>query len=249
VGIKILFIDPLGTNVFDEMTKNYLEKYKSKDTVIDVVSFAGGPQHLEYYSYVAIVIPEILRVIKKAEKENYDAVIIGCFYDPGLHEAREIAKKIIVVAPCESSLHIASTLGEKFSIIVGRKKWVPLMMKNVVTYGFRDKLVSFKSVELGVHDFHKDVNETKKRLLKAAREAVEEGAEVVINGCTALVGFFEEMQRELGIPVIDPVIASLKYAEFLVQLNKSTGWWFSRKYTYEPPPEEELVKWNLKDLL
>ena len=45
--------------------------------------------------------PKILKIIKEAEKENFEGAIIGCFYDPGLREAREIAEKLVVAAPAE----------------------------------------------------------------------------------------------------------------------------------------------------
>ncbi len=242
---KILYINPVGTNIFDEPMKNYLNKYKDEETIVDVKSLSRGPHHLEYYSYDAAILPELLKIIKKAEKENYDAAIIGCFYDPGLLEAREIVDKLIVTAPAESSLHIASTLGDRFSIIVGRKKWIPLMMRNVINYGFREKLVSFKSVDLGVYELHKDEEETKRRLIKLSQEAINEGAEVIILGCTVFFGFFEELQNIIGVPVIDPVIASLKYAEFLIDLSKKTRWYFSKKYSYETPPSRELEEWRI----
>ena len=62
-------------------------------------------------------------------------------------------------------------------------------------------------------------------MLEEGRAAVEkDGAEVLVLGCTATYGFYEEMQRELGIPVLNPVIIPLKYAEFLAGLNKRFGW-------------------------
>src|SRR5450756_2504236 len=129
---------------------------------------------------------DTLYLIRQAENDGVDAAVIGCFYDPGLREAREITERMVVTAPAEASMHIASTLGHTFSIIVGRNKWIPQMHENVVKYGFRDRLASFKSVDLGVYDFMKDVNETNRRLTAAAREAVEQDrAEVVILGCTA----------------------------------------------------------------
>ncbi len=152
---------------------------------------------------------------------------------------------MVITAPAESSMHIASTLGDKFSIIVGRRKWIPLMMENVIKYGFKDKLVSFESVELGVWDFHKDVDETKRRIMRAAKNAVDKGAEVIILGCTVLFGFFKEVEKEVGIPVIDPIIASLKWAEFLVELKRKIGWQYSRIGLYEKPPIDEITKWKL----
>ncbi len=242
---RILFINPIGTSAFDEPMKKYLEEHKRPDTEIEVVSLAKGPLHLEYYSYDSLVIPEILRIVRRAEKEGFDAAIIGCFYDPGLHEAREVSS-IVVTAPCESSLMIAASLGHKFSIIVGRKKWIPLMMRNVVAYGMKDRLASFKSIELGVYELHKDEAETKRRLIAASREALADGAEVIILGCTIFFGFYKELQKIIGVPVIDPVIASLKYAELLVEVKKLAGWGHSKVCEYEAPPETEIKSWGLE---
>lgn len=243
--IRILFINPVGTSISDTLKKEYINQYKRPDTEVSVVSLGKGPHHVEYYSYEALVIPEVLRLVKKAEREGYDAAVIGCFYDPGLHEAREISN-IIVTAPCESSLHLAATLGNKFTIIVGRRKWIPIVEKNVTNYGLRDKLLSIKPVGLGVHEFRKDREETKKRLANIAREAVNEGAEVLILGCTALFGLFKELQESVGVPVIDPIIASLKYAELLVEIKRCTGWSHSKVGEYEPPPEKEIKEWGLE---
>lgn len=245
---KILWINPLVIDLYEPM-KDYLNAAASEDTHVDMVNLERGPHHIEYYSYDSLVLPDTLKKIKQAEKDKYDAAIIGCFYDPGLLEAREISEKMCITAPAEASMHIASTLGHKFSIIVGRDKWIPKMMNNVVTEGFRDKLASFKSVGLGVNDFHRDEKLTEKLLKQAAIEAVEKDrAEVIILGCTMQFGFYKELERYLGVPVIDAMIAPLKYAEFLVELRQKIGWTHSKKGGYETPPTSEIKDWNLDTL-
>lgn len=245
---KILWINPVTTDMFDAAFKSEFEKVKQPDTVVDVVSLAPapGPLHLEYNSYEVMIMPEILKLVKKAEEEEYDAAVIGCFYDPILRAAREVSKKMVVAAPAEASLHIAATLGENISIIVGRRKWIPEMKENVHKYGFGDKLASFKSLDMGVHDFQKDHQETARRIQQAAREAVEQdGANVVILGCTMEFGFYRKVQEELGVPVIDASLAPLKYAEFLVEINQRFGWGHSKLDGYQSPPDEEVNAWKI----
>ena len=116
---------------------------------------------------------DTLHVVKKAENDGYDAVVLGCFYDLGLQEAREISDKMVVTAPAESCMLLACSLGSTFSIIVGRKKWIPQMMGNVVHYGLKDRLASFKALDLGVLDFQEDKEKTEKRQIEASREAIE----------------------------------------------------------------------------
>lgn len=245
---RILWLNPLGTDLFDRPIREFLETAKAPETELEVRSLERGPHHLEYHYYEALVLPDILHELKRAERAGFDGAIIGCFYDPGLREAREITKRLVVTAPAEAAMHIASTLGHSFSIIVGRKKWVPKMRENLTRYGFEGRLASFKSVELGVHDFQKDKEETARRLRAAAREAVErDGAEVIILGCTLEFGFYKELQAELGVPVIDAVLAPLKYLEFLIELKRRLGWGPSKAYGYAGPPQREIIDWRLEE--
>lgn len=179
---RVLYIEPVVSELVDSW-KGYLSQFKGPETELEVTSLTEGPRHLEYYSYGSLVVPKILKIIKEAEKENFDAAIIGCFYDPGLREAREIAEKLVVTAPAEASMHIAVTLGQRFSIIVGRTKWIPLMRENVIKYGFQDHLASFQAIGMGVLDLQMDPEETKRRIVQAAEKAIEQdGAEVIILG-------------------------------------------------------------------
>jgi len=121
---RILFINPFKGEIFDQPIKAFIEKEKRSDTDVEVVSLKRGPEHLEYHYYEALTLVDTLKTIKHAEKEGYDAAVIGCFYDPGLREAREITNSIVITAPAEAAMHIATTLGHQFSIIVGREKWI-----------------------------------------------------------------------------------------------------------------------------
>jgi len=193
-----------------------------------------------------LIIPDLLNLIRKLEDNNYDACIIGCFYDPGLYAAREIAKRIVVTAPAESSFNLATLLGYKFSVMVGREKHIPRMMENIEYYGYKDRLASFKSLNFSVLDFHTDESKTMDVLKQKAKEAVEvDGAEVIILGCTMQVGFYEELQEYLNIPVIDPVIAAFKYAGYLVEMRDRFDWKTSRVKTFEAPPGSEITEWDL----
>jgi allantoin racemase len=245
-GMRILWINPVGTEIFDADTYRLLDKARRQGTQVEVVSLPGDrPRHLEYHAYEALVLADIVRLAYHAAGQ-YDAIVIGCFYDIGLREAREVSKRAIVTAPCHSATAIASNLGNTFSVLVGRRKWIPKMSENVRLYGHGHRLVSMRPVELGVHDFQVDHQRTCDCLLSEGRKAVQEdGAEVIILGCTAEYGFHEQMQKELRVPVIDAVLAPFKYAEFLAELAQRYGWFPSRMWGSEAPPEEEVSAWGL----
>ena len=244
--MRILWIDPLGTDVFTPDMFKILEAAKRDGTEVEAISLpADRPKHLEYHAYEGLVVSDLVRIAFEAAKE-FDAIVIGCFYDVGLREVREVSGRAIVTAPCQSATAIASNLGNTFSVLVGRRKWIPKMRENVHLYGHGHRMVSMRPLDLGVHDFQADHDRTCDRLLTEGRKAVQEdGAEVLILGCTAEYGFNKTLQAELGVPVIDAVTAPFKYAEFLADLAQRFGWHPSRMWGSEAPPQKELSDWNL----
>lgn len=243
---RILSIAPL--RVENPQGANGAQDALRAGSSLDRVSFTRGPRHLEYHYYETLVLPDLLHTIVEAERSGYDAAVIGCFYDLGLQEGRELTSRMVVTAPCESSVHLAATLGHRFSIIVGRRKWIPQMHDNVRRYGLESRLASFRAIDLWVPQYHQDEHETARRFREAGRRAIEEdGAEVIVLGCTASTGFYAQLQDELGVPVIDSALAAIKYAEYLVDLRERFGWSHSKRGGYESPPEQELSAWRLRE--
>lgn len=158
--MRVLWINPIGTDAFDADTYKILNEARRADSQVDVISLPSDrPRHLEYHAYEGLVVGDIVRVTHQAA-DKYDAVVIGCFYDVGLREAREVSGRTIVTAPCQSATAIASNLGNTFAVLVGRRKWIPRMRENVRHYGHGDRMVSMWPPELGVHDFQVDHDRT-----------------------------------------------------------------------------------------
>jgi allantoin racemase len=128
----------------------------------------------------------------------------------------------------------------KFSILVGRRKWIPKMADNARIYGFESRIASWRVLGLTVPDM-RDREKTQAAILREARAAVEkDGAEVVCLGCTGMAGQARHAQEELGVPVLDPVLMGLKMAEFRAVLWKRFGISHSKIGGYEAPPSEEF---------
>lgn len=246
MGRRVLWIRPVGNDHYNEFKQELFSQEKLPDTQIEVRSLSRGPQHLEYHYYGALVLPDILHMLKTAEAEGFDAAVVGCFYDLGLKEAREVVEHMPVIFPAEACTYLAATMADKFSILVGRRKWIPVMRENVERYGLLHKLASFRTLELGVQDFQKDHHDTERRMLEQARMAVEQdGAEAIILGCTMEFGFFRTLQRELGVPVLDATITPFKVAEFRADLKQRYGWAASKIGGFESPRQQEIEGWGL----
>ena len=241
--VRILWINPVGTNAYDAPIGAELRREAAPATRVDVCSLRGvGPQHLEWNALEAVVAGPTMGVIRWAsEQQGYDAAVIGCFYDPFLRGARELAGPMAVTAPAEACLRIAATIGERVSILVGRRKWIPEMHENVVKYGHGDHLASFRVLDMSVDEFQADPEATQQRILAEAERAVrDDRADVVVLGCTIEFGFYREVQDKIGVPVVDAIAAPLRYAEFLAAVGNDHGWRTSRVGGYDSVPGREL---------
>lgn len=247
--LKITFLNPVCSAEDNELFADVIKKYKNPRTEVQVVSLKGHGEtldHLEYQSYEAFISRNIVRAARQLAIEGEEAMAIGCFYDTALVAAREVSMNMPVAAPCQASIEIATTFANSFGIIIGRRKWVHRMQETVRSYGYHERLTGFYPVSFAANQFQADPVETNKRLLEAGRIAVEvDGAEALVLGCTTQVGFHDELQRELDVPIVDPVIAVIKRAEFNAELARRSGLKPSRKWSCEPPPESELERFGI----
>jgi allantoin racemase len=107
-------------------------------------------------------------------------------------------------------------------------------------------LASVRTTDMAVVDVDSDPVRAKKEILKVARQAVEEdGAEVIILGCAAMLGYAEEISRSVGITVLDPTATTFKICEAMAELRVVQ----SKQAFYAKPPSRDYKDMDLKDLL
>ena len=233
---EILWVNPVGTGDFDADTLDLIEAVRSPQFEPRVRHLEEGPPHLEYHLYEHEAFAPMLDLMREAEADGCGAGVIGCFYDGGLRELRE-ALRMPVVGMAEASLLLAASLGHRFSIIVGRRKWIPKMTDNVLLYGLERRLASFRSVEMGIPEVLATPERFFDRVLEESRLAVDEdGAEVIVLSEIATPSFWERARSELSVPLVDPGVACWKWAELVADLYLRLGISHSKVYGYEAPP-------------
>ena len=215
--MRILVINPVGHPRWDEQDRKIYLSYASPETAVDVYSLPRGPPSVESPEAHAEVIP---LVVERAVHlhSNYDAVIVNCFLDPAVDILKGILRKP-VIGPCEASLALASALSRKIAIVTVGNEALWMIEERVRHLGYLSYLVSLKGIRLTVLQLDENKEKTKSEVTKKAKEAVSEGAEVIVLGCTGLSGLAKEVQDALGTPVIDPSGAALKVAESMVKLG------------------------------
>src|SRR5690606_35571314 len=124
-------------------------------------------------------------------------------------------------------------MGNRSTVIVGRKKWIPRMSDNSILYGFDKNIANWRSVDLTVHQLKTEQELSKERITAQSIKAVEEeNAEVIILGCAAIDGIEEHIENILHIPVINPIIAGIKVTEMLGHMKETMNISHSKIYDY-----------------
>jgi allantoin racemase len=172
-----------------------------------------GPTSIECRYDEALVARPVLERMKAAAADGVDGIVVNCFMDPALQPGRELVH-VPVAGPGQSSMTLAATLGQTFSVILPAASGEPIVVDQAVAYTGRDRLASVRSVEMPVADLH-DAERLVPALVEQGREAVvRDGAHVIILGCTGMCGVTAAFRREmealgLGTPVIDPTLAAV----------------------------------------
>jgi len=217
--MKIMVINPNTSESMTDHIREELNRIKRPDTELTVVCAESGPETIESAYDEAHAIPPTLELVKRANEERYDAIILACFSDPGLDAAKEISE-IPVIGIEEVTLHIAAMLGAKFTVLTPRRERIPSKREDVCRRGLEHFLASIRSLDLSVAETDADPQKTKKKVVEVAKAAVEEdGAEVMILGCAGMAGYAPELESKLGVKVLDPSAVALKMAEAMVDLG------------------------------
>lgn len=192
--------------------------------------------------------PTIDRAIE-AEREGFDAVLISCNLDIGLYECRQMCT-IPVTATLESAALTAHMMARRFSLLCVDDQNGQIQKMLLEQYQLDKGLVSVRSFGIDANDLYVDKTspeETTKKVQDAARLCVEEdGAEVLISGCTLagsiLTRSTQEGQAPTGAPIIDGMLSGFKLAETMATLQAAGQPPVSRLGVYEQPPFADLQR-------
>jgi allantoin racemase len=166
------------------------------------------------------------RVRRWVDAGRHDAIVLQSVLDPALFAAREFSP-VPVLGCTESAVHLASMLGSRFSFLCTVPVEMKMIPQLVAVYGLAGKLASMRCISLPVPDVkrRRDSDAQLDAMEAAAVKAIEEdGAEVLILGCTGLSWMAPDLRQRLGTrgcpaPVIQPVWAAVAFARMLVSLR------------------------------
>ena len=182
-----------------------------------------------------------------AEREGYDAVAIGCFFDPALREARSVVG-IPVLGLGESCALAACSMGRKFGLVTLCADQSADYSDIMHAYGLERRFAGAVALDPPIDEFALEADEDtalaiESRFDQAAAKVIAQGADIVIPADGVLNEFLVRRGRlqALGdVPVMDSLGVLFQHAAFMVRLARTTGAGASRRQLYTRPPREMI---------
>ena len=213
-------------------------------TEIDVRGLNPGKAIADQYRYLELLdTAEVLDNGLRAERDGYDALLIGNVFEPGMHALREVLN-IPVLGLLESSVHLACLMGASFSIVNVNPKFTRKVTENIVSTGLQGRLVSIDNMRVERGQMLDRAFEDKAvcgqvvaQFTEAARVGIAKGAETVIpaGGIVMTILGFAGVHQVDDVPIVNGLIALTKMAEMAVRIRRLTGVFTSKRMMYAPP--------------
>jgi allantoin racemase len=136
------------SGLYAQSLRDILAESAAPGVSITVEGLSEGRAIADQYRYLEHVdTQEILENGLRAEREGYDAFLIGNIFEPGLHALRELLN-IPVLGLCEASVHLACMMGAGFSVVNDNPKFARKVQENIAGAGLASRLVSIERMQV-----------------------------------------------------------------------------------------------------
>ncbi|MFC7704569.1 aspartate/glutamate racemase family protein [Plastorhodobacter daqingensis] len=187
---------------------------------VEARTCAGSPPAIQGPADAAAAIPHLLAEARAAEAGGANAVIIGCFDDPGLEEVRA-ALRIPVLGIAQAACHAAILLGHRFTVVTTLPVSVPGIEENIHRYGLGPHCLKVRASGVAVLELEEPESGAAARVsAEVGRAVANEAPGAILLGCAGMADLVGPLSAEHGLPVIDGVAAATVLAAALVQLNR-----------------------------
>lgn len=224
------FIDESASAAYIAQLTVYLNSIASPGTSVEVKGISPPDRGFGRLSEFRCAIAAINNGIN-AEKNGYDAVVMGHFQDPGLYELKS-AVGIPVVGTGEATMHLAAQYGRHMGLVTLDDVFRTMHREQADLYGLGHRVTHVAGLNVEPSDFSAAFagdDAAKQRMIAAFRAVaepmVEGGADVIIPA-GVLPGLLVSSEFGLRIghaPVVNCAAVTLMQAELQVRLRKLNG--------------------------
>lgn len=177
--------------------------------IVESKCIPDQPEGIHSHELEQIAIPKIVETAKSFHEP--DMIIVSCADDPGVAEIRDALPGIPVTGGGESTAALATKYGDKIAIL-GIVDYAPKAYLRMIP----EKIIAVKKPEGVSSTLDLMTDKGHAACMEAAKRIKSMGAQVIALGCTGLttIGIAKEIEKETGLPVVDPVLAEGLFAWF-----------------------------------
>ncbi len=238
MGSRIDFVNPFGTLAYDGIIAETLTAYAAEGTELTISHLANCPADIDFYYSKHLMETVLYEHVMQSEARGFDAVVVGCCYDPGVRVARELVD-IPVVGPLEASMQMAAYFGHSYAIVTDHAKAVPYLEDLVRVSGLGGNCRGVRCVDWWVRDMIDDPDAVARDTVEVSRRVLAEtGAETIVMGCTIVAACYQRYLLRGGNPelaIVNPNLLALKMAEGLADLKRKGAYVMARDGFYRRP--------------
>ncbi|MBU2358498.1 MAG: aspartate/glutamate racemase family protein [Alphaproteobacteria bacterium] len=203
----IVIINPNSTVAMTE-TMLSTARRMMPDARIEGWTSHDGPPAIQGPEDGAACIPPLLTLVAEAEEAGARIIIIGCFDDTGLAEARAMTD-CVVLGIGEAAYAQAARLGQ-FSVVTTLAVSVPVLESNIAALGLTPRCARVRASGVPVLDLESSPATAIPRILAEARAAVaDDDIRAIVLGCAGMVDVAAQAP-DFPVPLIDGVRAALE---------------------------------------
>lgn len=192
-------------------------------TTIEPVTPVMGPASIESHYDEALSVPGLLLAIREGERRGVDGYVVGCFGDPGVDAARELARGP-VIGVAEGAMRTAVLLGRGFTVVTTLARTAGRAWELAHRFGLAEQCRRVRACEIPVLELELPGSNAEQRITDECRRAVgEDEADVIVLGCAGMAQLCARISATVGVPVVDGVAAATKLVEGLVALGLVTS--------------------------
>ena len=220
--MRILIINPNTTVSMTGKIEVAARSVAAPDVEIIARNPSTGPASIQGRQDGDAALPGMLEEVAKGRDEGFDAIILACFDDTGLAEARALSG-VPTIGIGEAAFHAAMLRGAKFSVVTTLSVSVPIIVENIEAYGVASECLQVRASEVPVLDLEKPGSAARQRVAdEIALSIAEDQPGAIVLGCAGMTDLAAELTAEFKLPVIDGVAAAVGLASGLVRMSNKT---------------------------
>jgi allantoin racemase len=207
--MRFLIINPNTNPAVTERIRLATLRCRQPGIIFDVTQPKVGPYSIETPQQREHAQEEVLSLIRACDTSQYTSILMACFDDLAIEEARLISQSP-VYGTCQLSVEAIMAITAKFSIVTTVPQAVSGIEALVRQHGGGNAFTTY-AAGIGVEQAAAADKQTIHKVAATAASAIRfDGAKAILLASGGLTGYAPLLSDSIEVPIIDGVEAAIQ---------------------------------------